>query len=76
MLVRSRPEGISAGGIAVAMGIRPSTLSTTLNILAAAELVHRRREGREIFYTARLDRLAELVRLLADSRSAAGQGPR
>jgi DNA-binding transcriptional ArsR family regulator len=66
LLVRAGPEGLAAGEIARATGSLPNTLSTNLNILAAAGLVSARREGRSIIYTAGYDAMRELLAFLME----------
>ncbi|HVN02010.1 MAG TPA: metalloregulator ArsR/SmtB family transcription factor [Caulobacteraceae bacterium] len=66
LLVRAGPEGMAAGEIARAMGSLPNTLSTNLNVLAGADLVSSRREGRSIIYAAGYDRMRELLAFLVE----------
>lgn len=66
LLVRAGPEGMAAGEIARVLGSLPNTLSTNLNILAAAGLVASRREGRSVVYTAGYDRMRELLAFLME----------
>lgn len=66
LLVRAGAEGLAAGEIARATGSLPNTLSTNLNILAAAGLVASRRDGRSIVYTAGYDRMRELLAFLME----------
>ena len=66
LLVRAGAEGMAAGEIARATGSLPNTLSTNLNILAAAGLVASRREGRSIVYTAGYDQMRELLSFLME----------
>ncbi|HET6972364.1 MAG TPA: metalloregulator ArsR/SmtB family transcription factor [Phenylobacterium sp.] len=66
LLVRAGPEGLAAGEIARALGSLPNTLSTNLNILAAAGLVASRREGRSIIYTAGYGPMRELLGFLVE----------
>ena len=66
LLVRAGPEGLAAGEIARATGTLPNTLSTNLNILAAAGLVASRREGRSVIYTAAYDRMRQLLGFLME----------
>jgi DNA-binding transcriptional ArsR family regulator len=64
LLIERGPGGVSAGEIARLTESRPNTLSTHLNILAAAGLITARRDGRSIFYAASFDRISELVQFL------------
>lgn len=66
LLVRAGPEGIRAGGIADAVGAPGSTLSANLNVLSHAGLIESRREGRSIIYTARFDRMRDVLAFLLD----------
>jgi DNA-binding transcriptional ArsR family regulator len=66
LLVRAGPEGMAAGEIARATGSLPNTLSTNLNILAAAGLVGSRRDGRSIIYTAQYDGMRDLLAFLME----------
>jgi DNA-binding transcriptional ArsR family regulator len=63
-LVEAGDPGLAAGEIARAIGVRPNTLSSNLNILAAAGLVTSRREGRSIIYRAAYDRMRDLLAFL------------
>ncbi len=51
-LMRALPGGISAGELAAALDVPPSTLSAHLSILAHAGLVDPVRDGRTIVYRA------------------------
>jgi DNA-binding transcriptional ArsR family regulator len=66
LLIKAGPGGMAAGEIARAAGSLPNTLSTNLNILAGAGLVHSRREGRSIIYTAAYDRMSDLLGFLME----------
>jgi DNA-binding transcriptional ArsR family regulator len=66
LLVQAGPEGMAAGEIARATGSLANTLSTNLNILAAAGLVASRRDGRSIIYTAGYERMRELLAFLME----------
>lgn len=64
LLVRAGPQGMAAGEIAEALGIRANTLSSNLNILAAAGLVRSTREGRSIRYFAQMETMRGLLGFL------------
>ena len=64
LLVQRGPRGLSAGNIADELGILPATLSFHLKELSAAGLLQARTESRFIFYSARFDRMTELVTFL------------
>ena len=66
LLVQAGPEGLAAGEIARATGTLPNTLSTNLNILAAAGLVASRRDGRSIIYNAGYAAMRELLAFLME----------
>jgi ArsR family transcriptional regulator len=66
LLVKAGPLGIAAGEIARATGSLANTLSTNLNILAGAGLVHSHREGRSIIYAAAYDRMRDLLAFLME----------
>lgn len=65
-LVRAGPEGLAAGVVAGRLALTPSTLSTHLNLLLQAGLIASRRESRSIIYSARFDRMGELIAFLAE----------
>jgi DNA-binding transcriptional ArsR family regulator len=65
-LVRAGAEGLAAGEIARITQSLPNTLSANLSILAGAGLIASRREGRSIIYTARYDRMTELLAFLVE----------
>jgi len=64
LLVRTGPEGLAAGEIALEIGALPNTLSTHLAILAHAGLVRSERHGRSIRYAADFDRMRDLLGFL------------
>jgi DNA-binding transcriptional ArsR family regulator len=64
LLVKAGPNGAAAGNIARRLRSPPSTLSANLTVLANAGLVESRRDGRSIIYTARYDRMGELLTFL------------
>jgi DNA-binding transcriptional ArsR family regulator len=66
LLVKAGADGLSAGEIARAAGSLPNTLSTNLNVLAAAGLVASRRAGRSIIYTAGYERMQQLLAFLME----------
>jgi DNA-binding transcriptional ArsR family regulator len=66
LLVRTGPAGLPAGEIARRLALAPSTLSASLALLANAGLARSRRDGRSIVYSARFDRMADLMAFLAD----------
>ncbi len=66
LLVRAGPAGLPAGEIAREVGALPNTLSTHLTILGHAGLVHSRRDGRSIIYSADYDGMRALLGFLVD----------
>lgn len=65
-LVRAGPDGLAAGVVASRLALTPSTLSTHLGLLLQAGLIASRRESRSIIYSARFDRMGELMAFLAE----------
>lgn len=66
LLVRAEPEGMLAGEIAAALGLKANTASVNLAILCAAGLAGRVREGRGIRYRADLAAMAALLGYLTE----------
>jgi ArsR family transcriptional regulator, arsenate/arsenite/antimonite-responsive transcriptional repressor len=64
LLVRAGADGLPAGEIAREVGVLPNTLSTHLSILGHAGLVHSRREGRSVIYSANYDGMRDLLGFL------------
>jgi DNA-binding transcriptional ArsR family regulator len=52
LLVQRGPDGLSAGVIAQALGLAPSSLTFHLQQLTHAGLITQRRVGRQLFYAA------------------------
>src|SRR6266550_6201465 len=66
LLVQAGAPGLPAGEIARRAQIVPSTLSTHLNLLTQARLIHARRESRSIIYTADYARMRALLGFLLE----------
>lgn len=66
MLVTAGPDGLAAGEIARRLGTPPNTLSANLTLLTQAGLAQSRRDGRSIIYSARFDRMGELMAFLVE----------
>jgi len=61
LLVRAGPDGLPAGEIARRLGVPANTLSSQLNLLAAADLVTRTRKGRSLIYAVNFRAMQDLV---------------
>lgn len=66
ILMRTGPEGLSAGKIGEALGIAPSSLSFHLKELSHANLVVSRQEGRYVIYSANFAAMNELLAFLTE----------
>lgn len=66
MLVGAGAAGLPAGEIARRLDMLPNTLSNHLAILDHAGLVHARREGRSIIYTADFGSMQALLGFLLE----------
>ncbi len=64
LLIRVGPEGMAAGEIGTALGVRQNTLSTNLSVLLNAGLVRNERQGRSIRYFADMEGLRGLLGFL------------
>jgi DNA-binding transcriptional ArsR family regulator len=64
LLVKAGPDGMAAGEIADALGVRQNTMSANLAVLLRAGLVTNRREGRTIRYHADIAAMAALIGFL------------
>ena len=67
LLVEKGPHGLPAGKIAETLDILPATLSFHFKELTAAGLLESRSEGRYVIYSARFDRMNELVAFLTSN---------
>ena len=65
-LVEAGPEGMPAGRIAGRLRISPSSLTFHIAHLERAGLVHSRRDGRSIVYSADFGAMGDLVDYLTD----------
>jgi DNA-binding transcriptional ArsR family regulator len=65
-LMRSGPEGESAGDLGRSLGVAPSTLSRHLALLEQAGLVTARRQARHIYYAIDLYGVRQLFGFLID----------
>jgi len=66
LLVRAGREGLPAGEIARKLDFLPNTLSANLTVLANAELVESRRDGRSVIYSADYGRMSGLLGFLME----------
>jgi DNA-binding transcriptional ArsR family regulator len=66
LLVKAGREGVAAGEIARELKLPPNTLSTHLGILANADLVTSRRDGRSVIYAADYDSMGKLLLYLME----------
>jgi DNA-binding transcriptional ArsR family regulator len=72
-LVQAGPEGLAVGELREVLDLPPATLSSHLNVLRAAGLVHDTREGRVIRIRAQYDRMDALIAYLTEN-CCAGSG--
>lgn len=72
LLVEQGPEGLSAGSIADALGVAPTTLSFHLAQLRGAGLIRQTRESRSLIYAVDVDRMNGLIDFLS-ARCCGGQ---
>jgi len=66
LLVKAGPDGVSAGGIAAAVGAPASTMSHHLGLLERAGLAASRRDGRMLFYAADYEGTRRLLAFLLE----------
>ena len=66
LLVQAGPDGLSAGDIAERLGALQNTMSSHLNKLGRAGIVHSRRDGRHIIYSANFAALSSLILYLME----------
>jgi len=73
LLVASGPAGLSAGIIAVRLGVAPSSLSFHLQQLVHAGLITQRRLSRQLIYSAEYGRMSELLGYLTENCCGRGE---
>jgi ArsR family transcriptional regulator, arsenate/arsenite/antimonite-responsive transcriptional repressor len=61
LLVSAGPDGLAAGEIADALGIKQNTMSANLAVLLRAGLITNERFARFIVYRANMEAMAELI---------------
>jgi DNA-binding transcriptional ArsR family regulator len=64
LLVRTGPDGLTAGEIAEALGVPAPTLSFHLAHLTRAELLRFRRDGRTLTYSVHMEGMRGLLQFL------------
>jgi len=64
LLLEAHPEGLAAGDIGAELDIPPSTLSHHLDRLKREDVIHVRREGTFLWYTANTAALEGLMRFI------------
>ena len=67
LLVETGTNGLPAGDISLALGVPQNTLSFHLSHLEAADLVHRRRSGRFIIYSANHKTIDSLILYMGEN---------
>ena len=67
LLVESGTNGLPAGDISLALGVPQNTLSFHLSHMENAGLVHRRRAGRFIIYSANHEGMKNLLRYMVEN---------
>src|SRR5215217_5913373 len=67
LLVQAGPEGLSAGQVAVSLGLPPNTLTFHFDRLRGAGLVTVRREGRSMIYAARFGTMNAVIAFLTEN---------
>lgn len=72
LLVKRGPEGYSPGDLAERLGIPGPTLSFHLKELSQAGLIHARREGRFLFYSASMEHMNSVISFLTENCCALG----
>jgi ArsR family transcriptional regulator, arsenate/arsenite/antimonite-responsive transcriptional repressor len=67
LLVERGPEGLPAGRVAASLGLVPSSLTFHLQNLLRAGLISRRRESRQLIYSADFQAMNALVGYLTEN---------
>jgi ArsR family transcriptional regulator, arsenate/arsenite/antimonite-responsive transcriptional repressor len=65
-LLANAPQGLVAGEIASALGVRQNTLSSHMAILARSGLIDGERKGRSITYNIESERARQLAAAMRD----------
>lgn len=66
LLMRRGEEGVAAGEIARRLDVPQNTLSNHLNILSNAGLITSNRDGRNLYYRARVDDTKDFIGYLVN----------
>ncbi|MEP2979204.1 MAG: metalloregulator ArsR/SmtB family transcription factor [Lentilitoribacter sp.] len=66
LLVKAGGDGMLAGEIADALGVKQNTMSANLSVLSNAGLLQSSREGRYIRYSIDFENLSELLSFLME----------
>lgn len=66
LLVKAGPEGLAAGEIARTLDTPPNTMSAQLLVLANANLIKARRDGRSIIYAVDYSAMSDLLLFLTE----------
>lgn len=66
LLIKAGTDGMLAGDIADALGVKQNTMSSNLSVLSNAGLLQSQREGRFIRYSIDFDQLSELLSFLME----------
>jgi len=66
LLVKAGPEGLAAGELARRLDTPANTLSAQLLLLANAQLVRARRDGRSIIYSINFESMRDLLVFLTE----------
>ncbi|WP_031237251.1 ArsR/SmtB family transcription factor [Asticcacaulis sp. AC460] len=66
LLIKVGPEGMLAGEIGDALGVKQNTMSANLSVLTHAGLIRNLREGRSIRYFADMDGVRVLLQFLME----------
>lgn len=61
LLIRRYPDALSVGEIRQSLGIKPSTASVYLAALKSADLIHQKRSGTHLYYSANIQASQNIV---------------
>ena len=66
LLVKAGPQGLLAGEIGAALGVKQNTMSANLAVLARSRVVRNQREGRTVRYFADMEGVRDLLAFLME----------